>query len=410
MMKLLALFLAICLVSNGAPGQWEPSPVLKGLRLFGQSRADLPITLLREEPMTIEFDVQADKPPRLELRFYHCDREWNTTPTSFVNDEFLNKTRLEIPFEASPVGVKGYAYQYSFRIPGHPLFDGFLFSGNYRLEIWDAELQEELASARFFVAEQLLQPEIKVINRRDPATSAPRNQVHLVRVAFAVPPPDSAATMPYFSHDFTAVDVYKNRELTRPWRVSVDDDDPNTFVEGLATQFLEFRIENIVPGNEYRTIDLESVNQYPQHMELRPRGGADLSRFPWRRASDKDGSSSIVRGNRYAEYLDFQFELLWDVVSDSVFVVGDFNGWDPRKGGPMELQDGRYTWKTSVGRGRYDYQYVVGSDWIALEGNDWRTINRYTALIYYRDPRFGGFDRIVGVARTRSSGGLSEGN
>jgi hypothetical protein len=144
-------------------------------------------------------------------------------------------------------------------------------------------------------------------------------------------------------------------------------------------------------------------------MELRPKLGADLSRFPWQRGSDQDGSSSLVRGNRYAEYLAFQFELLSDIDSDSVFVVGDFNGWDPSNGGPMIFQDGRYTWKTSIRRGRYDYQYVVGGDWIALEGNDWRTINRYTALVYYRDQRFGGFDRIVGVAKTRSAGRVSAG-
>ena len=399
---------AIFLASSGF-AQEPAVPILKGLRMFGRTQADLPITLLREEPMTIEFDVQADQPPRLELRFYHCDRNWKVTQTQFVNDDFRNKTRMDLPFDTSPVGVKGYSYQYSVRIPGHPLFDGFLFSGNYRLEIWDAELQRQLCSARFFVAEQLLRPEIKVVNRRDPSTPAPRNQVHLVNVAFVIPQPDSAGVMPYFSHDFTTVDVYKNRELGRQWRMSVDDDDPNTFVEGLATQHLEFRIENIVPGNEYRTMNLENVGTYPQDTELRPRFGADLSRFPWQRASDRDGSSSIVRGNRYAEYLGFQFELLWDVVSDSVFVVGDFNGWDPSGGGPMKFQDGRYTWKTSIRRGQYDYQYVVGEDWVALEGNDWRTINRYTALVYYRDQRFGGFDRIVGVARTRSSGGLSAG-
>lgn len=409
-MKSCTVILVLSLVATGfAQETSAPVLILKGLRLFGLTQADLPVTLLREDPITIEFDIQADAPPRLELRFHHCDRNWQLTQTSFVNDEFLNKTRMEPPFEVAPPGVQGYAYQYSFRIPGTPLFDGFMFSGNYILEIWDDEHDELLGSARFFVAEQLLQPEIHVINRRDPDTIAPRNQVHAVKVAFSVPPADSAGPLPYFSHDFSTVDVYKNREMNRPWRMSVGDNDPNTFVEGLATRQLEFRIENIVPGNEYRTIDLENLNFYPQHLALRPRLGADLSRFPWQRASDQDGASSVVRGNRFAEYLDFQFELLWDTISDSVFVVGDFNGWDPSGGGPMEYKDGRYTLKTSIRRGRYDYQYVVGGDWVTLEGNDWRTVNRYTALVYYRDQRFGGFDRIVGVARTRSSGKMSAG-
>lgn len=400
--------LAVCGVCIGL-AQESSLPVLRGLRLSGPSRSDLPIVALGQEAMTIEFDIRAGEVPRLELRFYHCDRDWKETPTPFVNDEILNRTRLELPYEVAPVGVKGYDFQYSLTIPGYPLFDGFRYSGNYRLEIWDSENQLKLDSARFFVVESLLQPIMKVERRRDPATAAPYNQVHLVRVAFAVPAPDSSNSMPYFSHDFTTVDIYKNREIGRPRRISVDDLDPNTFVEGLALQDLEFRIEDILPGNEYRTINIENVSQYPQHITLRSRTGADLSRFPWKQASDQDGSSSIVRGTSYADYLDFEFELLVDEVGDSVYVVGDFNDWDPAKGGPMEFENGRYRWSTSLRRGRYDYQYVVGNDWIALEGNDWRTVNRYTALIYYRDSRFGGFDRIVGAARLRNSGRPSEG-
>jgi hypothetical protein len=397
----------VCCIGIGF-AQEPPAPVLKGLRLSGQSRSDLPIVLLRQEPINIEFDIQAEEAPRLELRFYHCDRNWRETPTPFVNDELLNRTRMEPPFEVAPAGVKGYDFQYRFTLPAYPLFDGFMYSGNYRLEVWDSGNQLKLGSSRFFVAETLARPVMKVENRRDPAASAPYNQVHLVRVAFAVPEPDSGA-MPYFSHDFTTVDIYKNREIGRPRRISVDDLDPNTFVEGLALRDLEFRVEDILPGNDYRTINIENVNEYPQEILLRSRAGADLSRFPWQRASDQDGSSSVVRGSRYADYLDFEFELLWDQASDSVHVVGDFNDWDPASGGPMEFHNGRYNWTTSIRRGRYDYQYVVGSDWIALEGNDGRTVNRYTALIYYRDPRFGGFDRILGVARLRSSGRLSEG-
>jgi hypothetical protein len=46
-----------------------------------------------------------------------------------------------------------------------------------------------------------------------------------------------------------------------------------------------------------------------------------------------------------------------------------------------------------------------GNDWIALEGNDWRTTNVYTALLYYHDVRFGGFDRILLAAQKKSPGG-----
>jgi hypothetical protein len=60
-------------------------------------------------------------------------------------------------------------------------------------------------------------------------------------------------------------------------------------------------------------------------------------------------------------------------------------------------------------RGTYDYQYVLNdNDWITLEGNDWRTVNVYTALMYYHDPQFGGFDRILLAAQAKSPGGIQE--
>jgi hypothetical protein len=74
----------------------------------------------------------------------------------------------------------------------------------------------------------------------------------------------------------------------------------------------------------------------------------------------------------------------------------------------MEYEDDlqRYVFSTSLRRGAYDYQYVVGDgDWISLEGNDWRTVNLYTALVYYRDDRFGGFDRILGFVQRLGPGG-----
>ncbi|MBI3587212.1 MAG: hypothetical protein HY088_08800, partial [Ignavibacteriales bacterium] len=53
-----------------------------------------------------------------------------------------------------------------------------------------------------------------------------------------------------------------------------------------------------------------------------------------------------------------------------------------------------------------DYQYVKSNnDWISIEGNDWRTVNVYTAFIYYYDTRLGGFDRILGYAQRSSPGG-----
>ena len=71
----------------------------------------------------------------------------------------------------------------------------------------------------------------------------------------------------------------------------------------------------------------------------------------------------------------------------------------------MTFEKDRYVWKTSLRRGVYDYQYVCGDDWVVFEGNQWSVSSMYTAFVYYHDQRFGGFDRIVGIARGRGPGG-----
>jgi hypothetical protein len=65
-----------------------------------------------------------------------------------------------------------------------------------------------------------------------------------------------------------------------------------------------------------------------------------------------------------------------------------------------------YKLLTWLRRGAYDYQYVLnGTDWTTIEGNDWRTMNVFTALVYYHDVRYGGFDRILLAAQKKSPGG-----
>jgi hypothetical protein len=94
--------------------------------------------------------------------------------------------------------------------------------------------------------------------------------------------------------------------------------------------------------------------------------------------------------------------------------------WEVRPEYKMIFDDaaGLYSMHKWIRRGVYDYQYVLGTvdpsgnvadqDWITLEGNDWRTISRYTAVVYYRDDRFGGFDRAIGMAVAKSPGGQNE--
>jgi hypothetical protein len=383
---------------------------IKGLRVYGSAEAGLPIAELRSRPITIEFDVNETTPPDFRIRVYHCDRDWNVTATSFVNDEMRNWTKASLRFEPAPAGVQEYRFHYSVKLPGFPGIEQFPQSGNYIFELYEEGGHDVLARGRFFVVEKVLAPAMVVSNRSLPSEVNPYNQVNKIAVRFVVPKADTlTGGEVLYPINLTCADVYRNRQLHDPWRIDANDQNPNTFVDGYGTMKMTFIVDNVTPGNGYRRLDLRDIDQYPLGQQLRARLGADVSRFLHPPARDNYGASVLTSGNRYADYLPFQFELLLDGHPyDSVFVVGDFNGWEPSAECTMKYDDGsgRYLWLTWLRRGVYDYQYVVGSnDWMAVEGNDWRTVNVYTVFIYYRDNRYGGFDRIIGYSQRLSPGG-----
>jgi len=184
-----------------------------------------------------------------------------------------------------------------------------------------------------------------------------------------------------------------------------------------------FKIRNVPPGNEYRRLDIGSVRFYPNGLPVRLKEGADLSRYQWQGKIDANGAAKLAPFmGANSDYLDVMFRLELPAPNEkNIFLVGAFNQWQPTIGYEMKLDSlGKlYTLHKWIRRGVYDFQYVVGSvdpatgdivdqDWLALEGNDWRTINRYTALVYYHDDRFGGFDRIVGSTIAKNPGGTDE--
>ena len=390
-------------------GQDAGVPVISGLRVNGQARDHFPATNLNAEPVVIEFDLDKSQPADFRVKFYHCDRDWNITQNAFINDPMKNSTKFPIPFSRAPIGVDHYVYHYTLKVPGFPGVEQFSYSGNYTFEIWDAEQTTMLATGRFFVVERRVPIALSVKNRSLPSENAPWNQVNKIQAGVDVPEDVTADGDRLIVNYVRTVDVYKNRELSAAFRIDVDDDNPNTFVDGFGTNKLVFIADNIQPGNEYRRLDLTNVDYYPPNQLSRNRDGADLSRMFHQGSPDEDGQSRVITDSRYSDYIKFQFEL--ERESDDVspvYVVGDFDNWNSVNAWKMnyDATTQRYVLQTTIRRGVYDYQYVVGgNDWRRVEGNDWRTVNEYTALLYYHDIRFGGFDRIIGMAQQPGPGG-----
>lgn len=382
---------------------------IKGLRVYGSSRAGVPVADVRSQAVTVEFDVDATEPPDLKIRVLHCDRDWNVTLNGFINDDMRNRSKAPLRYDRAPDGVRYYRFHYTVNIPGTVGIERFSYSGNYIVEILDERSTSVLARGRFFVVERILPLTVKISNRSLPSATNPYNQVSKVEVGFTIPRPEEIKGESFFPLLLKVTDIYRNRQLYNPWRIDADDRNPNTFVDGFGTPSLKFVVDNVTPGNSYRNIDLRDETVYPEGRMLKSARGADVSRFQMPPRSDNYGMSELTTGSRYGDYVPFRFELASEEPQwEEVYVVGDFNAWKPSKQWLMtyDAATKRYICDVSVRRGVYEYQYVVGpNDWIAVEGNDWRTSNVYSAFVYYRDNRLGGYDRIIGFTQRVGAGG-----
>lgn len=424
--------LALVVQSPPLPGMGGPdvgaAPIVRGLSIYGMDNEQNFPVIVRDsvdsegkpvrsrQYVTVQFDVLASDPPDLKIRFYHCTRDWNPDVNLFVQDEVHN-TSFVLDFRTAPNGVTNYRYRYINRFPDTQDIVRFDYSGKWMFRLMDKSESTVFGEGRFIVADGITPTRMSVVNDYLTENPSPLNQIHKVIVNVRLPSEVAASY-------FTTVDVLQNRRLGHSFRIDVNDRDSYTFVDGYGTGTRTFSVSNIFPGNEYRTLDISNSTRYPNKSIVRSFEGADQMRAFWRTGPDRNGTALL---NRFAginsEYLEVLFRLdltgsdLRSVTADGrdIYLVGPFNQWEPTPEYRLVYDETEHSLVTMqlLRRGVYDYQYVTGiwdesthlvaqQDWLVLEGNDWRTSDVYSALVYYNDPRFGGFDRIVGFAQTRS--------
>jgi len=390
-----------------------------GLRTYANDDEYRPPVIMRGEQVTIEFDVTTSQPPDLRIVFRHASKDWVVDDNLFVNDP--PKMRSEaLLFSPAPTGVYHYMFRYKNSFPNTKNFVEFVFSGNYVYSIVDHEANDrEVAAGKFIVTENSIPVTMTMRNMYHSEYSAPMNQVNLVAVNVAAPAEYTAGDINGIQHsDVTVVDVIKNWNLEQPHRVDVDDKNPETFVDNFIQPNKTFTKRDLFVGNEYRRLDLSSVAEYPNNTLVLLHDQPDVSRFQWQSKPDANGASKLKAfTGTNSDYLEVVIRLrLAQAPIKKVFFVGASTQWQVLPQNEMKLDSatGLYILRQWLRRGVYDYQYVLGDigedgsvinqDWYSLEGNDWRTINRYIALVYYHDRRFGGFDRVVGFVRGRNPG------
>lgn len=397
-----------------------PDIDILGLRVYADDDEYQPPIISASGRITIEFDVTTPLAPHLQIVFRHASMDWKADHNQFINDPATTRT-VQLAYSPAPAGVTHYTYRYRNSFPNTRNQVAFPYSGNYLFSIVDADNQDRvLAEGKFVVAEETVPVSVLIQNRYLPGASDPYNQMNYVAVTVKAPVEYRADDRKGIIHsDITVVDVIQNWNIGRPHRIDLNNRTAETFVENFNRPVKTFWIRNVPPGNEYRKLDLSSTTVYPNRQRAIPSGGPDVSRFQWQGKPDANGASKLRPfTGANSDYLDVELRLrLSEPRAKNVYLVGSFNDWTVRPEYRMEYDSVSQllTFRHWLRRGVYDYQYVTGSedadgsivdqDWIALEGNDWRTTNRYTVLVYYRDRRFGGFDRIVGMVKARSPGG-----
>lgn len=397
--------------------------VVRGLSVFGLDHEQNFPVIIRDSAgtpdphlqyITIQFDVQGKEPPSLRIRFLHCDRNWVPERNLFIQDENHN-TSFILDYRTSPNGVQYYSYRYKNRFPDEDDIVRFNYSGNWIFQVMDME-ENVYGEGRFFVVDMVSPVAVKVSNDFLTDAVSPLNQIHKVETKVQLPHEVEG----YF---YTTADVYQNRRLHNAYRIDANDHDPFTKVEGFNRGYRLFTILNILPGNEYRTLNISDMTRYPNRALVRLAEGVDQPRPYWRTGPDKNGTASLNGFTGIAsDYLEVLFRLDLSSVpgvtnNDDVYVVGPFNEWNPAEDDKLTYDDNEkcHTVRKLLRRGIYDYQYITGAwddatqrvvqqDWKALEGNDWRTTDEYHTMVYYNDTRFGGFDRLVGFGSARSPG------
>jgi len=402
----LAVFLMF-VTTEAHPQTWSLlTPDFVGIRIHGPLRGGIP-AIVKGQQIRFTLDGLHAQPRDLRVEVLHCDMNWEPTLSEFINDPFLMRGRKPVPSSDAAAGIRSYRWTYATSIPSGAGLEPFRYSGNYIASIVDIETETIVATFRFAVAERAENAVLSVRRRRLGMKISPWDEAHAVTMRVDENSLGSEQDDVYLQL-VRVVDVYRNREWETPVRIDLNRLTPATWVEGLGTSRLSFTAGAIMPGNEYRVLDIRNVEKYPASSVLRSQDGADVSRFFAASSNDHNGASVISGSRSYADYERFEFQLWWDADDRAlpVYVVGDFNGWTKSPAWRLVEygEEGRFSLTALLKRGRYDYQYVVGDDPIVLEGNSWKTRNLYTGLVYYTDARLGGYDRILFVSQVESDG------
>jgi hypothetical protein len=401
----IALFFA---VATNAQFSRSSLPTVRTTRMMLNDEWDLPpvMQLGSDDVLHFSFDEMSHVYHRYTYRIVHCNADWQQS--ELLEMDYLDGFNgLVIDEWDNSINTTQLYTHYQFRIPNDEV--SLKVSGNYRVEVFDDEADEDVPVAvfEFSVVEPLLSFDVKVSGDTDISFNEGHQQLSI-----AVGYPSFVASP---ASELKPV-VYQNRRRDN----CVMGITP-TYVAGDKVEYVHNDRLIFDAGNEFRRFEVADPTSPGEGVEdviyIEPNYNAvlymDKPRTSHSNYRDENGLYYVNTFEGYgtvieADYVNVHFALeVPHREGGNYYLLGDFcgNGFDETNRLLYDYEEGYYFISLPLKLGVYNYMYVWvplegGTDNLPAEGNFYNTDNEYLVYMYYRG--FGDrADRLLGVHQVK---------
>jgi hypothetical protein len=408
-LKNITFFLTILLIINSVIlSQSINGFEVKSLNVYTtDNETSLPVITI-DNKLVIEFDVQGEFVPNMNVVFRFCDYGWTPTKNIFLlNPQY--STVYFLDFEQLPIMVVDDArYHHKGTYPDERDQVNFPFSGKWRFYLTDTQDSSIVyATGKFFVINNEVALDVKL--KRDELEDKSYWPVELAKSI-------NITTNIYIPNEFypsfvDKVEIIENQRIYNPIVVDRITNTLFRFYKWDANRSFSFTSRDISAGNEFRQVDTRDHNLYSTKDVKAQLDGLEYSRF-FLNPFNKDLNGGKIYSDfkdEFSIYLNVTFSIRPpDEIYNDIFLVGAFNDWNLSLDYKLNKSNGIYSITIPLKRGIYDYQFVVADvinneivnpDWLVLEGNTWLNSKEYDVFLYYNEQDKGGYERIIGYKR-----------
>ena len=390
---------------------WSQEFIIKSLNIYTTDNlTSLPV-LTGDNKLVIEFDVQGQYIPNMNIVFRFCDKGWMPTKNIFLlNPQY--STYYFLDFEELPIMVVDDArYHHKSTYPDDRDQVQFPFSGKWRFYLTDTEDSSIVyGTGKFFVVNEDVELGVRI--KRDEIENQSYWPVELAKAI-------NVTTDFYLPDDFhpsfvDRIEIVDNQRLYYPVVIDRKTNTLFRYFKWDANRSFTFTARDIPAGNEFRQVDIRDNNLFSAKDVRAQLDGLEYSRF-FLNPLNKDLNGGKIFSNykdEFSTYLNVTFSIRPPEDNfRNIFLVGAFNDWNLSLDYHMNESGGIYSITIPLKRGIYDYQYVaadldngeiINADWLVLEGNTWLNSKEFDVFLYYNEQDKGGYERIIGYKRVKS--------